>query len=202
MQEVFDHSTIAAGTRLGKMRSRIANSGHGLFTYGRIREGRTVGEYFGTIVIKDYDYGAINDLIASYSMGNHDESIIYCAFSIGTSAMLSMMGYINDPLDDDQCNVRAVWRGNRCYIVATRDIEPGEELLMAYGASYWMRDVWESCIIRKAWDNYGIRRTQNQWRELYHRRVIIEQEPDDSSEDDPEQEEEAGERETVFRRRI
>ena len=57
MQEVFDHSTIAAGTRLGKMRSRIANSGHGLFTYGRIREGRTVGEYFGTIIIKDYDYG-------------------------------------------------------------------------------------------------------------------------------------------------
>ncbi len=71
-----------AGSRLGKMQSRVANSGHGLFTYGRIREGRTVGEYFGTIVIKDYDHGAVNDLIASYSMGNHDSSIINCVFSI------------------------------------------------------------------------------------------------------------------------
>jgi hypothetical protein len=112
-----------------------------------------------------------------------------------------MMGYINDTLDDDQCNVRAVWRGSRCYIVATREIELKEEFLMAYGANYWMRDVWESFIIRKAWDNYGIRRTQTQWRELYHRRVINEQEPDDISEDDSE-EEEAGERKTVFRRRI
>ncbi len=136
MQEVFNHSTREAGTRVGKSFSKIDNFGNGLFTYERIREGRIVGEYFGDRIIKDHDYGTINNLISSYSMGNHDESIIYCTFSVHRNKMLCMMGYINDPLDDDKCNVRAVWRGNRCFIVATRDIRPREELLMAYGATY------------------------------------------------------------------
>jgi len=201
MQEVWDLSTQEAGTRLGKWRSRINNSGSGLFTYERIREGKKVGEYFGDVIIKGHDYGTVNDLIASYSMGNHDESIIYCAFSVHRNRMLCMAGYINDPLDDDQCNVRAVWRGHRCYIIATRDIEPGEELLMAYGSTYWMQDRWDSDLIREAWDNYGTRRTNAQWREVYNRRLALEEDPEETSEDGSVWEEEGG-REVVMRQRI
>jgi hypothetical protein len=201
MQEVWDLSTQEAGTRLGKGRSRINNSGSGLFTYERIREGKKVGEYFGDIIIKGHDYGTINNLIASYSMGNHDESVIYCAFSVHRNRMLCMAGYINDPLDDDQCNVRPVWRGNKCYIIATRDIQPGEELLMAYGATYWMRDCWDSYLIREAWDNYGLRRTDQQWRDVYNRRLVMEEDLEESS-DDGSVWEEVGGREVVMRRRI
>ena len=93
MQHVFDHSTNAAGSLLGIKVSEIMNAGQGLFTYNRIREGKTIGEYFGIDVDKDYDYGEI----ASYSMGNHDGSCIYCAFSIATHTLLCMAGYINDP---------------------------------------------------------------------------------------------------------
>ena len=201
MEPVSDPTTIAAGSRLGKMESRVANSGHGLFTSRRIREGRTVGEYFGDRIEKDFDYGGINDLIAAYSMGNHDKSTIYCAFSIARNVMLCKCGYINDPLDDDKCNVRAVWRGNRCYIVATRDIEAGEELLMAYGDTYWMRDCWDSHLIKEAWENYGLRRTDHLWRAVYHRRLVMEQQPDEHPlEDIPEEEER--ESEVVFRTRI
>ena len=197
MQEVFDHSTRAAGTRVGKSFSRIDNSGNGLFTYKRIREGNTVGEYFGEVIIKGEDYGTVNNLIASYSMGNHDESIIYCAFSVHRNKMLCMMGYINDPLDDDRCNVRAVWRGNRCFIVATRDIRRGEELLMAYGAAYWMRDCWSSELIRQAWNNYGVRRTDAQWREVYNRSLAMEEDPEETS--DTDSVEGDGEDEVMFR---
>ncbi len=92
----------------------------------------------------------MNDLIASYSISNHDDSVINCAFNITINTLVCMAGYINDPLDDLRCNVRPVWNENRCRIVAVRDIEPGEELLMAYGDIFWMRDILPSALIERA----------------------------------------------------
>ena len=209
MQHVFDFSTIAAGSQVGIQVSSIPDAGRGLFTYKDVREGRTIGEYFGMDVIRDHDYGDLNDIIASYSMGNHDSSHIYCAFSIGTRTMLCMMGYTNDPLDDLMCNVRPVWNGDRCRIVATRDIVAGEEFLMAYGDIFWMRDIWPSGIIERAWQNYGTRRTNAAWTEVYQRRIARELESDT---DDSEVSEVSGEEQwqddwedeegAVFRERI
>jgi hypothetical protein len=118
MQHVFYFSTIAAGSLLCIKVSEIPNAGQGLHAYNWIREGKTVGEYFGINIDNDFDYGEANDLIASYSMGNHDDSVLYCAFNIATNTLVCMAGYINDPLDDLKCNVRPVWHGNRCRIVA------------------------------------------------------------------------------------
>ena len=206
MQHVFDFSTIAAGSQVGIMVSPIPDAGRGLFTYRDVREGRTIGEYFGTDVIRDHDYGDLNDIIASYSMGNHDSSHIYCAFSIGTRTMLCMMGYINDPLDDLMCNVRPVWNGDRCKIVATRDIVAGEEFLMAYGDISWMRDIWPSGIIERAWQNYGTRRTNAAWTVVYQPRIARELESDSDasevSEDEEWQDDWEDEEGAVFRNRI
>jgi hypothetical protein len=204
MQPVSDFSTIAAGTKLGVKASDLPyDCGKGLFTFKKIREGRRIGEYFGTIIEKDFNYGGINDLITSYSMGNHDSSYIYCAFSMNTRAMICMTGYINDPLDDSMCNVRPVWQGDTCYIVAVRDIQKGEELLMAYGAAYWMRLIWSSAIIKAAWDNYGVRRTNIQWRVLYTRTLELEAEGEFSEyeveDSDDEVNEDGGETRVVFR---
>ncbi len=98
MEPVFDYSTNAAGSSLGLRASEIPNSGRGLFTNDRIREGQTVGEYFGTEIDKDFDYGELNDIIASYSVGNHDGSTIYCALHFATRDIICMAGYINDPV--------------------------------------------------------------------------------------------------------
>ena len=174
MKPVSDLTTIAAGSRLGMKKSEVANAGRGLYTYKKIREGKSVGEYFGDIVIPGHNYGQINNLITAYSMGNRDNTHIYCAFSIARNRMLCVTGYINDPLDDSKCNVRAVWRGSKCYIVAVRDIERGEELLMAYGELYWMRLFWSSDIIKAAWNNYGMRRTNSRWNDLYQRKLMME----------------------------
>ena len=181
MQHVFDFSTIAAGSQVGIKESSIPNSARGLFSYINVREGKTIGEYFGWEVEKDHDYGEVNDLIASYSMGNRDGSIIYCAFHLATQAMLCMMGYINDPLNDMMCNVRAIWNGPRCRIVTTRDIIAGEEFLMAYGDDYWLRDIWPLNILHQAWDNYGTRRTLARWTEVVERRTAIELAEEESS---------------------
>ena len=215
MQHVSDFSTIAAGSRVGIKASEIPNSGRGLYTYDAIREGKTVGEYFGWEVNKDQDYGDLNDIIASYSMGNHDGSKIYCAFSLGTQAITCMMAYINDPLDDLMCNVRSIWNGHRCRIVAVRDIEANEEFKMAYGDTFWMRDIFPYTIIERAWENYGTRRTNADWTTVYQRRIAMEEaeesEPEESeSEDEDSDEDEQSiweedwpeERETMFRQRI
>ena len=202
MQPVFDYSTNAAGSNLGIKVSEIPNAGQGLHTFNRIREGKTVGEYFGINIDKDFDYGEVNDLIASYSMGNHDDSVIYCAFNIATNTLVCMAGYINDPLDDHKCNVRPVWHGNRCRIVAVRDIEEGEELLMAYGDIFWMRDIWPSELIERAWENYGRTRTNALWRVIYHRRIAEEVAAEDTDDlfesDEDDQSEWEDEREVVF----
>jgi hypothetical protein len=202
MQPVFDYSTNAAGSNFGIKVSEIPNAGQGLHTYNRIREGKTVGEYFGINIDKDFDYGEMNDLIASYSMGNHDDSVIYCAFNIATNTLVCMAGYINDPLDDLKCNVRPVWHGNRCRVVAVRDIEPMEELLMAYGDIFWMRDIWPSELIERAWENYGRTRTNALWRVIYHRRIAEEVAAEDTDDffesDEDDQSVWEDEREVVF----
>jgi hypothetical protein len=46
--------------------------------------------------------------------------------------------FIIDPLDETLVNAKAVVRGSRLYIMATTDIEPGDEIFISYGPSYWM----------------------------------------------------------------
>jgi len=196
MQEVYDFSTIAAGTRVGIKASEIPNSGRGLYTYNFVREGSTIGEYFGWEVDKNRDYGDVNDIVASYSMGNRDDSCIYCALSLGTRAILCMTAYINDPLNDMQCNVRSSWRGDKCRIIAVRDIEPMEEFKMAYGDIFWMRNIFPLNIIERAWENYGTRRTNADWTEVYQSRVALDNAEEESVSDD--QSEWEDEREAVF----
>lgn len=47
--------------------------------------------------------------------------------------------YINDPIIDEYINCKFVPRSEQfcCAVVATRDIQPGEELFVSYGEAYW-----------------------------------------------------------------
>jgi hypothetical protein len=47
--------------------------------------------------------------------------------------------YINDPLNEDYVNCKFVPEPSfyRCAVIATRDIECGEELFVSYGEAYW-----------------------------------------------------------------
>jgi SET domain-containing protein len=47
--------------------------------------------------------------------------------------------YINDPLNEEYVNCKFVPepKFSRCAVVATRDIECGEELFVSYGEAYW-----------------------------------------------------------------
>ncbi len=69
-----------------------------------------------------------------------------------------------------------------------------------------MRDIWPSGIIELAWQNYGTRRTNAAWKEVYQRRIAreLDSDTDDSeiSEDEQWQDDWEDEEGAVFRSRI
>lgn len=59
-----------------------------------------------------------------------------------------MARYINDPLNERYVNCQFVAQPDkrRCAVVATRDIEEGEELFVSYGEAYWSQKEQEATI--------------------------------------------------------
>ena len=175
---VSDPSTRLYKSKVATDTSDIDDAGLGLFTMKRIREGATI-----MVRVRPNKVYRHKQSIDEYSMGNADGKYVYCAIKPDTNVMKSVAGFINDPLDDSLCNVKAVWRGKVCSIVAVRDIEPDEELLMAYGEDYWCQDKWSIRIIYKAWDNYATRRTQKKWQQVLqcrrNQQVTDDSDPDD-----------------------
>ena len=56
--------------------------------------------------------------------------------------------YINDPLNEGYVNTKFVPEPalNRCAVVATRDIQPEEELFVSYGEAYWANQDYQGTV--------------------------------------------------------
>ena len=89
---------------------------------------------------------------------NEDDSVSICGLRLDGSISCKL-AYINDPLYDMDTNVKVVWSGNQCKLIATRVIEPGEELLIAYGFGFWMDPLFPPHLLRQARLNYISRRS-------------------------------------------
>ncbi len=46
--------------------------------------------------------------------------------------------FANDPVDDSLVNAKIVLRGKKLYLMATTEIEEGEEIYLSYGMDYWI----------------------------------------------------------------
>lgn len=117
------------------MPSSIPGAGRGLFSARKVKEGASICDYAGVIVPKaevnrdSYD----SDYVFEYEVKGK-------AVCVDARMLRSCYGrFINDPVDDHRVNnARAVTRGNRLIIVATTEIQPGEEIFISYGLDYWM----------------------------------------------------------------
>ena len=56
----------------------------------------------------------------------------------GSSAEASVAKFINDSLDKGKINCAFKKDGGRVFVVATRDLAPGEELFVSYGRAHWI----------------------------------------------------------------
>jgi hypothetical protein len=121
-------------------KSKLPGAGKGLFTDTPIKKGTRIVEYTGDIITyKEYDervqknrYGYLfyinkNRCIDAYS---HKEAL--ARYANDAKGIGQKKGLSN--------NSKYEVIGNRCYIVAYRNIPAGGEILVGYGADYW-RDI-------------------------------------------------------------
>lgn len=116
-------------------KSRLPGAGKGLFTKIAIKRGTRIVEYKGRLQtwkeVKDQD--------------GHNGYLMYISRKAVINALpaLKTFGrYANDAMGLTRVagmrnNAEYVSEGNRCYIDATRNIKPNEEILVGYGRTYW-----------------------------------------------------------------
>ena len=129
-QVAVGHSTLET-TRLGEL---------GLFALRRIREGQSLGAYWGT---RGTDPSGVRNRSRTFEFMNpSDSSLIYWI----TADWKCLAGYANDPLRDHLVNAQLVIVpgdyddnfGPRVELIALQDIEPGDEIFLGYGRDYWL----------------------------------------------------------------
>ena len=116
-------------------KSRLPHAGKGLFTKVAIKKGTRIVEYKGRLQtwkeVKEQD--------------GHNGYLMYISRKAVINALpvLKTFGrYANDAMgltrvDGLRNNAEYISEGNRCYIDATRNIKPNEEILVGYGREYW-----------------------------------------------------------------
>jgi uncharacterized protein len=118
-------------------KSSLPGAGKGLFTDKPIRKGTKVIEYKGEIIDwKEYDRRVARDEDGYLFFINKN----YCIDAYPTPQYKAR--YANDAMGltrvkglTNNCDYEV--EGNRCFIVAQRDIKKGEEIFVDYTPEYW-----------------------------------------------------------------
>ena len=116
-------------------KSRLPDAGMGLFTTVAIPKGTRIVEYVGKISTwKEVKHDQGENGYIYYVKRNH---------VIDARRMKSALArYANDASGISRVkglknNAQYVEEGIKVYIQATRDLQPGEEIFVAYGKEYW-----------------------------------------------------------------
>lgn len=116
-------------------KSLLPGAGKGLFTKVAIKKGTRIVEYKGRLQtwkeVKDQD--------------GHNGYLMYISRTVVINALpvtKTLGRYANDAMgltrvDGVRNNAEYISEGSRCYIDATRNIKPNEEILVGYGREYW-----------------------------------------------------------------
>ena len=101
-----------------------ADAGWGLFAKIGIPQESVLCEYYGRINPSNPS--------SSYTFNHPELNHLIDAYDPQTSSVLSVAGYVNDPLKESRENARWVVKGNKLYLVATRYIRPDEQIFAHY----------------------------------------------------------------------
>ena len=115
-------------------RSRLPGAGKGLFTKTFIPKGTLITEYRGRIdTWKAFKQRPDNAYLFYVNRNYVIDAAPYkkalARYANDARGMVRQKGIRN--------NSEYITRGLKVYIKATRDIEPGEEILVGYGKEYW-----------------------------------------------------------------
>lgn len=116
-------------------KSNLPGAGKGLFTKNFIAKGVVIIEYLGKISSwKDADHRDGTNVYIYYLSKHH----VIDAFAYKKA----LARYANDAngfskKKDLKNNARYENEGLKAYIIASKDISPGEEIFVSYGKEYW-----------------------------------------------------------------
>jgi SET domain-containing protein len=133
-EPAFYINMAIASKYLTVKRSTLPKAGKGLFTTIFIPKGTLITEYKGKITTwKDADHDEGRNLYIFYVNKNH---------VIDARTNKTLARYANDArglnrIKGQHNNSAYSSEGNRIFIKATRDIAPGDEILVGYGKDYW-----------------------------------------------------------------
>ena len=114
--------------------STIPGAGKGLFTNSFIAKGSQIVEYKGTIttwekVKDDASNGYIYFLKPNYVIDGRDHPKSLARYANDAKGLSKTKGKAN--------NARFLNEGLRVFLIATKDIDAGEEIFADYGRNYW-----------------------------------------------------------------
>jgi SET domain-containing protein len=113
---------------LKKRKSRLPDSGYGLFTTCFIPRNTLLTEYYGIVITEGQ---TTRDNVNILSIGDIliDGSLCKARFINDANGISKKHGCVNN------CKFKLV--NQKIFIVTLRDIDRGEELYLAYGPEYW-----------------------------------------------------------------
>jgi uncharacterized protein len=116
-------------------RSKLPKAGKGLYTKIFIQKGTRIVEYKGRL--QTWKEVKAEDGHNGYLMYIHRNAVINAQPAVNTLGR-----YANDAMGLSRIkgirnNAEYVSEGTRCFIEATHNIKPNEEILVSYGREYW-----------------------------------------------------------------
>lgn len=125
------------------LRVKRSNTGKGLFTFSPISKGKCVIEYVGPVISEEEEYKSNSLFLFEVTK----------KMTIDGRPKWNKAGYINHSCRPN-CEIDIYKR--RVYILAKRNIKPGEELTYDYSKEYWNEHIGpkkckcEKCVERRA----------------------------------------------------
>jgi SET domain-containing protein len=116
-------------------KSKLPGAGKGLFTNKLIKKGTRIVEYKGRITTwketskKDLDNPFVFYVKADHVIDAAPYKKAIARFANDANGINKAKGIIN--------NANYIQDGLRIFIIAKKDIEPGNEILVGYGKEYW-----------------------------------------------------------------
>ena len=114
----------------------LGDSGNGLYAVTKIKEGDAFCTYEGVEVPEAIiTQGVVDrDYVASAIRDHKTGEMVY----VDAQATTSCYGrFAQDPIDDHLVNAKILWRDKKLRLIASCDIDPGDEIYVEYGLSYW-----------------------------------------------------------------
>eukprot|EP00746_Dinoflagellata_sp_MGD_P065805 gnl/MRDRNA2_/MRDRNA2_27369_c0_seq1.p1 gnl/MRDRNA2_/MRDRNA2_27369_c0~~gnl/MRDRNA2_/MRDRNA2_27369_c0_seq1.p1 ORF type:complete len:220 (+),score=17.52 gnl/MRDRNA2_/MRDRNA2_27369_c0_seq1:58-717(+) len=131
--------------------SKIPNAGKGLFATCEMKAGTSIGEYLGSVSEvppEDTDYVWCAPICQDTNFNVHmdnEKEMKECApvswrYTDAKDVLTSLLRFANSVRSQalrGSLNVEARFQGGHVFYDLSRDVQPGDELLIDYGQGYW-----------------------------------------------------------------